>query len=196
MFYPSATGGYTPASAAPTPAPPPPAPAPAPPYTPPYRPPSYRPPKRSTSGKGCGWGCLGLVVAFFVLPLAFGGCQSLLMPDSGGSGSGGTSSTAAPCPGRIAKAIPSGHGAELVTAFRTKNKQITLCRTSGGSLYYFGEFSDHREPGIAMPAKKTSDGYEARNGPYSYRIDGDTVTIYQNGNRIGRENLSPEPSPS
>ncbi|MEE1772740.1 hypothetical protein PUR34_32440 [Streptomyces sp. JV185] len=131
-----------------------------------------------------------------MLPLAFSGCQSLLKPDSDSSGSGGTSSTAAPCPGRIAGAIPSGDGSELVTAFRTKNKQITLCRTSGGDLYYFGEFSDHREPGIAMPAEETSDGYEARNSPYSYRIKKDTVTIYQNGRRIGRESLRPEPSPS
>lgn len=60
-----------------------------------------------------------------------------------------------------------------------------------GGLYYFGEFSDHREPGIAMRAKETSDGYEARNGPYSCRIDGDTVTIYQNGNRIGRRASAP-----
>ncbi|MFE9859739.1 hypothetical protein [Streptomyces sp. NPDC005780] len=84
----------------------------------------------------------------------------------------------------------------MVAAFRTKNKQITLCRTSGGDLYYFGEFSDHREPGIAMPAEETSDGYEARNSPYSYRIEKDTVTIYQDGRRIGRESLRPEPSPS
>jgi hypothetical protein len=134
----------------------------------------------------------------FLLPLMSRGCQSLLTSDSdgSGSGSGGTTSTAAPCPGRIAEAIPSGDGAELVKAFRTKNKQITLCRTSGGSLYYFGEFSDHREPGIAMPAEKTSDGYEAHNAPYSYRIVGDTVTIYRDGSRIGRETLSPEPSPS
>lgn len=194
VFYPSASGGYTPATSVPTPSPPP--SALAPPYTPPYRSPSYRPPKRSTAGKGLARGCLGLVAAFFLLPLAFKGCQSVLMPDSDGSGSGGTSSTAAPCPGRIAKAIPSGDGAELVRAFRTNNKQITLCRTSGGGLYYFGEFSDHREAGIAMPAKETSDGYEATNGPYSYRIDENTVTIYQNGSRIGRESLRPEPSPS
>ncbi|MGW0391762.1 hypothetical protein ACWDYJ_12880 [Streptomyces sp. NPDC003042] len=116
--------------------------------------------------------------------------------DGAGSGSGGTTPTAAACPGRIAEAIPAGDGAELVKAFRTENKQITLCRTSGGRLYYYGEFSDHREPGIAMPAEETTSGFEARNDPYSYRIDGDTVTIYRDGNRIGRETLSPEPSPS
>jgi hypothetical protein len=38
-----------------------------------------------------------------------------------------------------------------------------------------------------MRAEETSDGYEARNDPYTYRIDGDTVTIYRDGSRIGRE---------
>ncbi len=201
VFYPSASGGYAPPST--TPAPPPLTSAPpyTPPYTPPYRTPSYRtpsyrPPKRSGKGKGCVPGCLGLFVVMFFLPLASGGCQALLNPDRDGSGSGGTTSTAAPCPGRIAEALPSGEGAELVKAFRTKSKQITLCRTSDGSLYYFGEFSDQREPGIAMPAEETSEGYEAHNASYSYRIEGDSVTIYRDGSRIGREPLSPEPSPS
>ncbi|MHC0430645.1 hypothetical protein ACX6XY_10695 [Streptomyces sp. O3] len=99
------------------------------------------------------------------------------------------------CPTRIADELPSGDGSELVEAFRTGNKQITLCRTPAGTLYYFGEFSDRREPGIAMPARRTSDGYEARNPPYRYRIHGDTVSIYKSGTRIGQEELSPEPSP-
>jgi hypothetical protein len=196
VFYPTASGGYAPPSTAPAPPPPTPAPPYTPPYTPPYRPPSYRPPNPSSKGKSCILGCLGLFVVMFLLPLMARGCQALLKSDSDGSGSSGMTSTAAPCPSRIAEAIPSGDGAELVKAFRTKNKQITLCRTSGGSLYYYGEFSDHREPGIAMPAEETSDGFEARNDPYSYRIEGDTVTIYRDGNRIGRETLSPEPSPS
>lgn len=132
----------------------------------------------------------------FLLPLMSGGCTALMSAGGDDSGSGGTKSTSRACPERIAEAIPSGDGAELVMAFRTENKQITLCRTTGGRLSYFGEFSDHREPGIAMRAEETSDGYEARNDPYGYRIDGDTVTIYRSGNRIGRGALSPEPSPS
>ncbi|MFC9308554.1 hypothetical protein ACFTWH_15160 [Streptomyces sp. NPDC057011] len=134
----------------------------------------------------------------FLLPMLNRGIQDLLKSegDDSGSGSGSTTPTAASCPGRIAEAIPDGDKAELVKAFRTENKQITLCRTSDGSLYYYGEFSDHREPGIAMPAEETTSGFKARNDPYSYRIDGDTVTVYRDGNRIGRETLSPEPSPS
>ncbi|WP_079430779.1 MULTISPECIES: hypothetical protein [Streptomyces] len=139
-----------------------------------------------------------MFVVMFLLPMLSRGIHDLLASESDGSrsGSGGTTPRAASCPDRIARAIPAGDGAELVKAFRTENKQITLCRTSGGGLYYYGEFSDQREPGIAMPAQETTGGFEARNDPYSYRIDGDTVTVYQDGKRIGRESLIPEPSPS
>ncbi|MFD3612825.1 hypothetical protein ACFWXA_33100 [Streptomyces atroolivaceus] len=198
VFYPPTSDGYTPAPTPPVPRPAAAAPRYAPSYTPPpsYRPPSYRRPKRSSRAKGCMWGGFGLFFVLFVLPSAVTAFQSLDKHDGDASDTNGSSSTAAPCPGRIADSLPSGDGAELVTAFRTKNKQITLCRTGGGDLYYFGEFSDQREPGIAMPAEETSDGYEARNGPYSYRIADGSVTIYQNDAQIGRESLTPEPSPS
>jgi hypothetical protein len=128
---------------------------------------------------------------FFLLGLMAKSCDS----SSGSSGS--TPSSVAPtCPDRIAAELPDGDGAELVQAFRTKNKQITLCRTTSGSLYYYGEFSDGREKGIAMKAKTTSDGYEARNGAYRYVIHDGVVTVYQSGSRIGEEELTPEPSPS
>ncbi|MFG2648340.1 hypothetical protein [Streptomyces sp. NPDC048436] len=136
-----------------------------------------------------------MAVTLFLLQLLIKGCGDI--NSSGGDGPGTEpSQKGTSCPGRIASALPSGEGAELVKAFRTKNKQITLCRTESGRLYYFGEFSDHREKGIAMPAEKTSDGYEARNDPYRYRIHDGVVTIYQNGRRIGQEDLTSEPSPS
>ncbi|MDK1472641.1 hypothetical protein QNO07_04240 [Streptomyces sp. 549] len=124
-------------------------------------------------------------------------CVSALDGSTSGppDGSATRPSTSATCPLRVADALPSGDGAELVEAFRTRNKQITLCRTSGGKLYYFGEFSDRREPGIAMPAKRISGGYEAHNPPYRYDIRDSVVTIYKSGARIGQEELSPEPSP-
>lgn len=117
--------------------------------------------------------------------------------DSGDAQSDGTprGSTAAPCPGRIADALPDGEDAQLVEAFRTHNKQITLCRTSDGDLYYYGEFSDRREKGIAMSASKTVDGYLARNAPYEYVIKDGVVTIYESNRRIGQEKLTPDPSP-
>ncbi|MEU3742698.1 hypothetical protein AB0E78_37310 [Streptomyces sp. NPDC032198] len=136
-----------------------------------------------------------MAVVLFLFPLLVKGCGDGL-PSGGSDPEPEISPKAASCPGRIASALPSGEGAELVEAFRTKNKQITLCRTEGGRLYYFGEFSDHREKGIAMPAEKTSDGYEARNDPYRYRIHDGVVTIYQNGRRIGQEDVTSEPSPS
>ncbi|MEB3962512.1 hypothetical protein OKJ48_19965 [Streptomyces kunmingensis] len=113
---------------------------------------------------------------------------------SGGSDQNG-GSTAASCPARIAEELPSGDGAELVRAYRTGNKQITLCRTAAGKLYYYGEFSDHREDGIAMAAERTKDGYKASNPPYRYEIHDGVVTIYESGRRIGQETVTPEPSP-
>jgi len=198
VFYPSPeTSGYVPGPSRPVP-PTPVRPDPAP-YTPPPSYPGgsapfYRPPEKKNKGKGCALGCFGLAVVLFVLPMAsqvFSGSEE----DSSDSRNR-ASPTAPACPDRISEAIPSGEGAVLIEAFRTKNKQITMCRTTGGKLYYYGEFSDQREPGIAMRAAKKPGGYEARNDPYSYRIKDGTVTIYRNGTRIGREELVPEPSPS
>ncbi|MFF5480490.1 hypothetical protein ACFY5C_24545 [Streptomyces sp. NPDC012935] len=136
------------------------------------------------------------MVGFFLLSLFARGCADAF--DSDGSDSGGSDGTtvAATCPDRIAAELPDGDGAELVRAYRTKNKQITLCRTTSGSLYYYGEFSDGREKGIAMEAEETSDGYEARNGEYRYVIHDGVVTVYQSGTQIGEEEVTPEPSPS
>ncbi|WP_369147183.1 hypothetical protein [Streptomyces sp. R44] len=194
VFYPPPpTTGYT--------APPPRATT-APPYTPPprytpppYTPPPYRPPARKS--KGCLYSCLGVVGGLVLLGIV----QSVVIGslDSGGaddpkptSSAGGTGTA---CPSRIASALPSGDGATLVEAFRTDDHRITLCRTAAGKLYYYGEFRDQREAGIAMPAKKTGDGYEANNSPYRYVISGSTVSIYKSGSRIGREELTPEPNP-
>jgi hypothetical protein len=102
--------------------------------------------------------------------------------------------TAPPCPSRIAKKLPGGE-ATLVRAYRTRNKEITLCRTPDDQLYYYGEFAGRPSTGLAMKAEKTADGYIARNGPYRYTIDGDKVTVTQYGSTIGQERLVPEPSP-
>ncbi|MEV5874862.1 hypothetical protein AB0L75_11635 [Streptomyces sp. NPDC052101] len=127
----------------------------------------------------------------FLLGLVARGCDS--SKETGGSAR--TSSTPS-CPDRIAAELPDGDGAELVQAFHTKNKQITLCRTTSGSLYYYGEFSDGREKGIAMRATAASSGYEARNGEYRYVIHDGVVTVYESGRQIGEEQLTPDPSPS
>lgn len=143
-------------------------------------------------------GCAGCLVAAVVgigLLFAAQSCIKSLGSSTTGGSDPTPTSTAAACPGRIADELPSGDGAELVEAFRTDNKQIVLCRTGAGKLYYFGEFSDRREAGITMPAKRTDDGYEASNPPYRYDIHDNVVSIYKSGTRIGREKLTPEPSP-
>ncbi|MFE5947003.1 hypothetical protein [Streptomyces sp. NPDC056480] len=163
-----------------------------------YDPPTYRPPVKEKKSRGCLFFFI-VIAVLVVLGVRNGWFASIgdAIEDAGAKPA--TSSprpTGTACPSRIADALPSGDGAALVEAFRTENKQITLCRTRSGKLYYYGEFSDRREPGIAMKAEKTSDGYEATNSPYRYVIHGDTVTVYKSGTRIGREDLSPEPSPS
>ncbi|NUK32782.1 hypothetical protein HRW12_03130 [Streptomyces lunaelactis] len=192
VFFPSTpTAGYTPPTAAPTPAP-----SPAPVYTPPPSPYTPYTPAPAKESKGCAKGCLGLVVLAVLLTLFSDGCRNAL-DSADGDGDGSTpAATSDPCPGRIAAEIPQGDGAELAEAFRTGNKQITLCRTTAGKLYYFGEFSDRREKGIVMGAEETADGYEARNGPYRYVIHSGVVTIYESGSQIGEEDVTPEPSPS
>ncbi|MGW1771011.1 zinc finger Ran-binding domain-containing protein [Streptomyces sp. NPDC002104] len=203
FFPPPATVGYIPPAAHRT-APPPP---PPPPYVPPAPPPpdprvwlppgGWTPPAGRKSGGGKG--CLALIVVPVALYALSQGCSAL--SSSFGTGGGSTPASeesprsAGTCPGRIADSLPDGAGASLETAFRTGNKQITLCLTTGGKLYYFGEFSDRREPGIAMPAVRTAKGYTARNDPYRYEIHDGVVTIYRSGNRIGEESLTPEPSP-
>lgn len=191
VFFPSApTTGYRPTAtpASPTPAPPV---APRPAYVPRPVPPRRTPAKKKS---GCFSGCFGLVVVFGLLSLAGRACDSFGSGDPSNDDARTVRST--PCPERIAAQLPGGTGAELVEAFRTENKQITLCRTASGSLYYFGEFSDGREKGIAMKAEETGDGYTARNDPYRYEVHDGVVTIYRSGGRIGEENLTPEPSPS
>lgn len=189
VFYPPpGTGGYTPTAPGPSVPHPPPAAAP-PPYVAPRA--SYAPSKKRSNG--C-VGCLSAIGLVFVLGVFADGCKSLFQ--DGATAKPSASASGSPCPSRVADALPSGEGAGLVEAFRTQNKQITLCRTTAGDLYYYGEFSDHREPGIAMAAKKTDSGYEATNSPYRYVIHDGVVTIYESGSRIGQEKVTPEPSPS
>jgi hypothetical protein len=191
VFFPSsAPTGYRPT----VPHTPPPAPV----HTPSPRP-TYTPPPASSTAAGCVKGCLLTVVALFLLGLFARGCDGAFDSGSGSpDGSDGADGTtvAAACPARIAAELPDGDGAELVAAYRTSNKQITLCRTASGALYYYGEFSDGRDKGIAMEAEETGGGYEAVNGPYRYEIHDGVVTIYQSGRQIGEEELTPEPSPS
>ncbi|MET7763539.1 hypothetical protein ABZS71_16500 [Streptomyces sp. NPDC005393] len=201
VFYPPPGGGgsvgYTPGG---SPSPPPPTSS-----TPP-RGTTSTPPRTtpSSDGKSCLKGCLGFLLLAFVFQALLNGCDwaDLSMGSSGDPEPSSSAGAAGSCPQRIASALPGGDGAELVEAFHTRNadsgntKNIVLCRTTGGDLYYYGEYADGREQGISMPAQKTDDGYLAENAPYRYRIHGGVVTITRDGVRIGEETLVPEPSPS
>ncbi|MFE9741469.1 hypothetical protein [Streptomyces sp. NPDC006477] len=193
LYPPPSSTGYTPAPPRTTP---PPRRTP-PTYTPPVYTPPYRPPAKKKSN-GCMVGCLSVVGGLVLLGILNGGITAIVssLDEADPTPTTSTGPTAAACPSRVASTLPSGEGATLVEAFRTDDHRITLCRTTAGKLYYFGEFRDGREKGISMPAKKTSDGYEARNSPYRYVIDGGTVSVYKSGSRIAHEELTPEPSPS
>ena len=101
-----------------------------------------------------------------------------------------TAAAAATCPARIAGQIPQGAGARLVAAFLTSNKEIVICRTEGGKLYYFGDFTDDPSSSILIPAESSAGGFTAVNGLYRYVIDDSYVTIFHNGAQIGREHLT------
>ncbi|MFG2842836.1 hypothetical protein ACGF12_06620 [Kitasatospora sp. NPDC048296] len=113
-----------------------------------------------------------------------------------GEQASGSPDSAAFCPPRIAEELPESGKTTLVAAYRTKDKQITLCRTAAGNLYYYGEFTGRPNTGIAMPAIQTTDGFTARNGAYKYEISGDTVVITVDGRQLGREDLTRIESPS
>ncbi|MFJ4801187.1 zinc finger protein [Streptomyces murinus] len=166
-----------------------------------YPRPRTTPVRRPTGGRRTRrrWlkGCLVAVVVLCFGPKALNGCMSAL--DS--SLEAGRNPTAGPtgpsCPSRIAKKLPGAGGkATLVRAYRTSNKQITLCRTDDDRLYYYGEFIGRPSTGLAMEAEQTDDGYVARNNPYRYTIHDGEVVITRDGSTIGRERLVPEPSPS
>ncbi len=205
IFYPPpATTGYRPRGSVPPVRPTPP-PSGAPPryWTPPPPRTGGRSGRKSGDGRAV-WGCLSILFVLWLLNQILQGCTNFLesVGDSLGEDSyedsydsPSPSTTGQPCPERIARQLP-GEDAELVEAFLTENKQITLCRTADGDLYYYGEFSDGREPGVPMPATETSDGYDAVNDPYRYVIEDDVVTIFENGRQIGEEDLTPLPDPS
>jgi hypothetical protein len=133
---------------------------------------------------------------WLLLGLLTRGCEGMSGSDAGTPGSGESETASGTCPERVADALPDGEGAELVDAYTTKDHRIVLCRNAVDDLYYFGEFKDKREKGIAMPAEETDDGYEAYNDEYHYVISGDVVDIYRNDTPIAKENLTPDPSPT
>lgn len=174
----------------------------------PYAPPPHTgyplPPRRGTPPPTLlsrGWSFLLRVVRrliiFAVLMLALGlairGCEALRNTDADGPA---PSPAAPPCPSAAASRLPHSEDAVLVADYRTSNKVITLCREDSGKLYYYGAFKGRPSTGMVFPATRTSSGFVAHNGAYTYRISGHEVTVDLNSRRVGTEHLTPEPHAS
>lgn len=190
----------TPAAFAPAPPPPPSAPtvrakrpsAVPPPMSRPPAPAAYRRPSRRKfwtrrHKKVARWTGIGLAVLIFGPSLA----EQLRTIETRSSGS-----TAAPgttCPAATASWLPGGgSGATLVAAYQTNKHVITLCRATGGQVYYDGQVkgkpadTDHH---INLPATSTGAGWVARNGVYTYTIANGTVTVAKSGTVVLNEML-------
>jgi hypothetical protein len=141
--------------------------------------------------KGICW-FIGIVVAIQF----FRGCADAFN-STGNSPVPDTSTPAGtPCPARITASLPEGGAAELVVAYRTIDKQIVVCRTSSGTLYYHGEYTATPNEAIVIPATTTPGGYLAHNGVYEYEIAGPEVIVRKSGQEIGRQTLMSWTSPS
>jgi hypothetical protein len=136
------------------------------------------------------------VVILLLIAIQFvRGCAEQL---SSLGGSQPTPTTPAPysgCPSRIAAKIPDSDGATVVVAYKTTDKQIVLCKTSAGQLYYHGEYTAQSNSGIAIRASTTSTGYVAQNGKYYYEINGNTVIVRYDGQEF-RQTLTQISTPS
>ncbi|MBB6171876.1 DNA-directed RNA polymerase subunit RPC12/RpoP [Nocardiopsis mwathae] len=162
--------------------------------------------RRATSA-----GLLGLLVPPVVLLLLYGcghdpddapglgaGAPGAGIPDPGadpGAGHGEGPAASAPqdsdCPFHVTRRLPEPEEAVLVEAFMSADKQITLCRTASGSLFYYGEYFAEPENGTLVPAETTDDGYTAESGPYRYEIVGDEVIVFRQGEELSRDLLMP-----
>lgn len=84
-------------------------------------------------------GCLLAVVVLYFGPRALNGCMSALDSSLDAGPTPAAGPTGPSRPSRITKKLPGADGkATLVRAYRTSNKQITLCRTGDDRLYYYG----------------------------------------------------------
>ncbi|WP_406302375.1 hypothetical protein OHA61_07650 [Streptomyces sp. NBC_00885] len=83
-----------------------------------------------------------------------------------------------PCPTEIAADIPDGADAVLLHHYVTDWHDITLCRTTGDTVYYHGALLNSPDADtITIPATETSTGYRAPKGDYLYEIDGAQVLV-------------------
>lgn len=100
------------------------------------------------------------------------------------------------CPSRVAGRIPNDDRPVLVEAFETERHRIILCEASSGQVYYHGEVRDSAEEPVLMETERTSDGYVAWNGAYSYEISGSQVVVSNSSGELGRYTLTPWEDPA
>ncbi|GAA1034730.1 MULTISPECIES: zinc finger Ran-binding domain-containing protein [Amycolatopsis] len=101
---------------------------------------------------------------------------------------------ATPCPAEAASWL-SDSGAGLVAKYDTGKHTVTICVGSDGSYHYDGRVNDGQpttaDNHISLHAERTSSGFTAVNGEYSYEISGLDLTVRKRNKVIGREHLTP-----
>ncbi|MFI0408263.1 hypothetical protein [Actinomadura sp. 3N508] len=95
--------------------------------------------------------------------------------------------SAGTCPQQVAPQMQDSTTLDLVVAYRTDEHDVMICRTSSGEYVYHGEVTGDPSSSIDLQAERTSRGYIAHNGSYTYEIRGRKIIIRHGGKVIGTE---------
>lgn len=101
------------------------------------------------------------------------------------------SPAASACPSDVAATIPDGDGSTLINAYQTTGFYVTLCQTASGDDYYFGESKQDSSEQITLPAEDDGGTYTATNNGYTYQVDGQDLTVTDNGQTLIDQSLAP-----
>ncbi|NUT95935.1 MAG: hypothetical protein HOY78_28315 [Saccharothrix sp.] len=100
-----------------------------------------------------------------------------------------------PCPTEVSTWLPDGGPlAVLIASYTTTKHKITLCRDAAGRPFYDGRVLGAEvtpDTHIVLPATKTSTGFVAENGAFTYEISNSEVLVSQNGRLLTRAALTP-----
>lgn len=120
-------------------------------------------------------------------PAVTGSSSSSSSTSAGGS----ASTSAAACPSDVAATIPGGDGSTLIDAYQTTDYYVTLCQTTSGEDYYFGENKQDSSLQITLQAQDDNGTYTATNKGYTYQVDGQDLVVTNNGQTKIDQSLSP-----
>ena len=95
------------------------------------------------------------------------------------------------CPSHVAATIPDGNGSTLIAAYQTTDYYVTLCQTTSGEDYYFGENKQDSSLRITLPAHDDNGTYTATNKGYAYQVDGQDLVVTHDGKTEIDQSLSP-----